>query len=103
MSTTYAAILPRDGDINVPLNSEVVFRIIKSDSPVSIATLGVTLITGLRHEVAIENGVFVNDFDGEFIDNSGGNFTDVTVVIIRPPSRPLFDQGQKVIVGVSIL
>lgn len=102
MAIIYSALLPEDGDVNVPLNTEVVFRAIKTDGALTLSTLQVSIFIGSLEEVAVENGVFVNDFGGEIIDNSDGNLEDITVVIIRPSIDPKYPQGQEILVGVSL-
>jgi len=103
MSVLFSAVSPGDGDINVPLNAEVVFRMIKTVGSLDLSSLNVILDNGVLVEEPIIGGVFSNGFDGEYIDNSGAqDLSDVTVVIIRPSDEPEYPQGQRITVGVNV-
>jgi len=101
MPVTFATVTPKAGDLNVPLNAEVVFRLINTTGVINLSSLTVDLTIGVVIVRAIENGVFVNEFGGEFIDNQE-NGTDITVVIIRPPTDPEWPQGSDVNVGIDV-
>lgn len=101
MAVTFATISPKNGEDDVPLNSEVVFRLIDSEGAIDLANLTVQITIGNLPELAVDSGVFVNDFDGEFIDNAGDG-SDITVVIIRPPTSPNWPEGQFINVAVDV-
>lgn len=101
MAVTLTQISPESGADDVPINAEVVFRLINSSGVVNLSSLTVDFTVGVAIERAIENGVFVNEFDGEFIDNQE-NGTDITVVIIRPSEDAVWPQGQDVEVGIDV-
>lgn len=96
--TVVSTISPQDNDINVESDVEVVFNI-TAGSTIDLSTLIVDTTTNIFLR-AIENGEFVNNFTGEFIDNLGDG-TDITVVIIRPISSPRWPSGTKVQIDIS--
>lgn len=102
MSISHIIISPESDAVNVDLNTEVVFRIIESSGTINLSTLFVGITVGALQEIAIENGIFKNGYGGEFIDNSNGNLTDITVVVIRPSESPNYQQGRKVTIDVDI-
>jgi len=101
MAITLTAVQPRDGAVDVPLNSEVVFRMVNT-VVINLSNLGVIIDDGDTVDNAIVAGVFSNGYDGEYIDNSGGLGIDITVVIIRPTVNPEYPQGRMVSVGVDV-
>lgn len=101
MAITYTPISPEDGDLNVDLNTEIVFGLVSSSGAINLASIQTEITINGVSEKAIENGVFVNDYTGEIIDNSSGSLTDITIVVIRPTEKPEYQQGIIVTVGLD--
>lgn len=101
MAILISATSPINGEIDVPLNTEIVFRIIKDSGPIDLNSLNVVLDDGVLPEEPIINGVFSNDFDGEYIDTLG-DLSDVTVVIIRPSDKPQYQSGREITVNIDV-
>ena len=102
MAIQIEKISPIDGATEIPLNAEIVFRVYDDGAaPLDTATLDLTVDDGDTSELAINNGVFDNDWTGEIIDNSVNN-SDLTVIATRPISSPDFPDGREINITVDI-
>lgn len=100
MAITVTPIAPTDGATNIELDAEVVFNIVDTVDTVDLATLDVDVTVNSITTRAIDNGDFINDYTGEFIDNGGGS--DIDVVIILPIDNPRWQQNKIVTIDVNV-
>lgn len=104
MAITFSVISPENGETNVSLNTEVVFRMISDSGPINLNNLNVTFDDGISTEDPIISGVFSNNFSGEYIDNSLlSDLSDVTVVIVRPSDDSEYQSGVEITVDIDIV
>jgi hypothetical protein len=95
--------LPEVDGTNVPLNTEIAFRLYEDGGlPLEEGTIDVFVDQGGGSSaVMIGGGNFVGDWTGEFIDNNPGQWNDYTIILIRPVGDPIFRAGATVTVDIA--
>ena len=101
MNLSFIQISPIENASDVSLDSEIVFRLFDT-SAITQASLNVYISTKIAFDIQVINsGVFVNEWTGSIIDNLGDG-TDLTIVLCRPITSPLFEPSDNVFVGVDL-
>jgi len=102
MTVQLQIISPLDDEVNVPTNTEIVFRVY-SDVPTALSSIDVTVDSGDGAE-AVFSGLtssgFLNSWSGEVFDTNG-DYTDMTLVLIRPTIKPIYPSGREIKVHID--
>ncbi len=101
MAIQFQIISPISGEVDVPVNTEAVVRIYE-DAAAPIVSIDVTIDDGDFPVLAFSGRTsvdFLSDWTGEVIYNAS-NFTDITLILIRPISHPTYPPGRTI--GVEV-
>jgi len=100
MSIIIDPISPLDKATGVLVGSEIIIHIYNEDpNALDLSTLEITVQDYKELHYVIRGGEFSDDWTGEIIVNST---TDITVILIRHASDPLYPQGGNVYVNTTI-
>ena len=104
MGITITPVSPINLAANVARNVEIVFNITTDGGDtVDLTSVDVTIDDGIMGEIdAMTSGLFVNNWSGEIIDNTGSD-DDYTFVFIKPIDSPIYPSGVKIDVSITAL